>query len=509
MVVVLGDFNATIGEEVLGVTGPYALGQQSSDNGERLLSFATTHGLCVTNTMFQHKQIHQASWYPPNAKAQPSLKDYILVRQRMRSFILDTRVYRGADIDSDHRLVVTSIILKLNRHKKKSMKSKFNVSLLTHDDVQSAFMESIQDKFNRRCTSADINGKYSEMKEAILETAEEHLKGCRKVQKSWFSNATLKIIEEKRMAFIRWQEDRTDPQRTETYKALRKQVRRAVTSDKEKWLDGVMDEMEEDMKRHRLGNFYKKMRRLNSKQPSVSNIVNEDGELLQTNEERMARWRRHFAGILNVEHGVSENTTDHLIDNSGGETPEITRGEVVKAVQRLKNGRSPGEDEIVAEMLKAGGEATAEWLFDIIRGVWRTRTVPVEWKRSVLIPIHKKNDRKVCDNYRGIALLSVPGKVLSLILLERLQTIIDPQLLDSQCGFRRGRGTVDQIWVTRQLVERANEYQTPFSLGFVDLTKAYDSVDRSTLVAILRHYGVTHQLTSIVADLHTGTTRRV
>ena len=217
MVVVLGDFNVTIGEEVLGVTGPYALGQQSSDNGEQLLSLATTHGLCVTNTMFQHKQIHQASLYPPNAKAQPSLKDYILVRQRMRSFILDTRVYRGADIDSDHRLVVTSIVLKLNKHKKKSMKSKFNVSLLTHYDIQSAFMESIQDRFNRRCTSADVNGKYSEMKEAILETVEEHLKGCRKVQKSWLSNATLKIIEEKQMAFIRWQEDRTDPQRIETY----------------------------------------------------------------------------------------------------------------------------------------------------------------------------------------------------------------------------------------------------------------------------------------------------
>ena len=150
-----------------------------------------------------------------------------------------------------------------------------------------------------------------------------------------------------------------------------------------------------------------------------------------------------------------------------------------------------------------------EWLFDIVREVWRARRVPAEWKRSVLVPIHKKNDRKVCNNYRGIALLSIPGKVLSLILLERLQTIIDPQLLDSQCGFRRGQGTVDQIWVTRQLVERANEYQTPIALGFVDLTKAYDSVDRSTLVAIQRHYRVTHQLADIIADQYTGTTCRV
>ena len=76
--------------------------------------------------------------------------------------------------------------------------------------------------------------------------------------------------------------------------------------------------------------------------------------------------------------------------------------------------------------------------------------------------------------------------VLSLILLERLQTIIDPQLLDSQCGFRKGKGTVDQIWVTQQLVDQANEYQTLMSLGFVDLTKAYDSMGRST-VAIQSH----------------------
>ncbi len=51
------------------------------------------------------------------------------------------------------------------------------------------------------------------------------------------------------------------------------------------------------------------------------------------------------------------------------------------------------------------------------------------------MPLHKNKDKKVCDNYRGVALLSVPGKVLALILLERLQTIIEPQLLEAQCGF--------------------------------------------------------------------------
>ena len=119
--------------------------------------------------------------------------------------------------------------------------------------------------------------------------------------------------------------------------------------------------------------------------------------------------------------------------------------------------------------------------------------------------MHKKKDRKVCDNYRGISLLSIPGKVLSLVLLDRLKTIIDPQLMEAQCGFRKGRSTVDQIWATRQIIERATEYQGTVHLGFVDLTKAYDSVDRSALITILKQYQVPQQLIDIIKELYTGT----
>ena len=62
-----------------------------------------------------------------------------------------------------------------------------------------------------------------------------------------------------------------------------------------------------------------------------------------------------------------------------------------------------------------------DWLWELLREVWRTKQVPQEWKNAILIPLHKKQSRKACDNYRGIALLSVPGKVQSLTLLNRLQ----------------------------------------------------------------------------------------
>ena len=102
-------------------------------------------------------------------------------------------------------------------------------------------------------------------------------------------------------------------------------------------------------------------------------------------------------------------------------------------------------------------------------------------------------------------MLSVPRKVLALILLDRLQTIIDPQLMDAQCGFRKGRRTVDQLWVVHQVVERATEYRNPLYLCFVDLTKVYDFVNRQATTAILKEYEVSQQLVEIIEQMHTGT----
>ena len=73
-------------------------------------------------------------------------------------------------------------------------------------------------------------------------------------------------------------------------------------------------------------------------------------------------------------------------------------------------------------------EDNMDWLTELMQEVWRTRKVPQDWRNALLIPLFNKKDRKLCDNYRGISLFSVPRKVLALILLKRLQTIIDPQL---------------------------------------------------------------------------------
>ena len=78
LIIVMGDFNAAISDSVEGVVGPHGLCKKTNDNGERLVFFTSSNDLTITDSLFPHKLIHQASWYPPNSRAQPSLKDCLV-----------------------------------------------------------------------------------------------------------------------------------------------------------------------------------------------------------------------------------------------------------------------------------------------------------------------------------------------------------------------------------------------------------------------------------------------
>ena len=111
--------------------------------------------------------------------------------------------------------------------------------------------------------------------------------------------------------------------------------------------------------------------------------------------------------------------------------------------------------------------------------------VPSDFKNALIVTIFKKGDKSICGNYRGISLLSTAGKVLSVILLKRLIPVAEEILPETQHGFRLNRGTVDMIFVARQLLEKSKEHRVPLHLIFFDLEKAFDSICRETLWTLL------------------------
>ena len=107
-----------------------------------------------------------------------------------------------------------------------------------------------------------------------------------------------------------------------------------------------------------------------------------------------------------------------------------------------------------------------------------------------IVTLYKnKGDRGDCNNFRGISLLSITGKVFARVVLNRLQKLAEKVYPESQCGFRASRSTIDMVFSVRQLQEKCREQRRPLYLAFIDLTKAFDLVSRTGLFALLQKIG--------------------
>ena len=118
--------------------------------------------------------------------------------------------------------------------------------------------------------------------------------------------------------------------------------------------------------------------------------------------------------------------------------------------------------------------------------------------------IYKNNGSKAdCANYRGISLLSVAGKILTKILQKRINTaVVKPNVAEPQCSFRRGRGTAEMIFAARQIQEKCIEQQKNLLAVFIDLTKAFDTVNRHAQWQVLTKNGIPTKIVNILKSLH-------
>ena len=129
---------------------------------------------------------------------------------------------------------------------------------------------------------------------------------------------------------------------------------------------------------------------------------------------------------------------------------------------------------------------------------------PQDWKRSVFIPVPKKGNAKECSNYRTVGLISHASKVMLKILQARLQQYVNCALPDVQAGFRKGRGTRDQIANICWIMEKAREFQKNIYFCFIDYAKAFDYVDHNKLWKILKEMGIPEHLICLLRDLCAG-----
>ena len=142
-------------------------------------------------------------------------------------------------------------------------------------------------------------------------------------------------------------------------------------------------------------------------------------------------------------------------------------------------------------------------LHSICQKIWKPQQWPQDWKRYVFISITKKGNAKECSNYCPIALISHASKVM-LEIQARLQQYVNRELPDVQAGFRKGRGTRDQIPNICWIMEKSREFQKNIYCCFIDYAKAFDCVDHNKLWKILREMGIPDHLTCLLRNLYAG-----
>ena len=160
----------------------------------------------------------------------------------------------------------------------------------------------------------------------------------------------------------------------------------------------------------------------------------------------------------------------------------------------------------------SGGNGIPAELFEILKGdavkvlhskcqqIWKTQQWPQDWKRSVFITIPKNGNAKECSNYHTVALISHASKVMLKIHQAKLQQYMNQELPDVQAGFRKGRGTRDQIANISWVIEKAREFQK--CICFIEYAKPFDCVDHNKLWRILKEMRIPDCLTCLLRNLY-------
>ena len=161
--------------------------------------------------------------------------------------------------------------------------------------------------------------------------------------------------------------------------------------------------------------------------------------------------------------------------------------EIVKAIRSPKNRKAPGQDRLSAELFKADPVLAAQVLQPLFGAIWKSKQIPEDWTEGVIIKIPKKGAPNNCNNWRGITLLSIPSKILSKIIIERISEAVDKKLRKEQAGFRKGRGCTGQIFTLRNIIEHCTEWQRQLYINFVDLKRPLTVFTEKVFGTFLEH----------------------
>ena len=214
-------------------------------------------------------------------------------------------------------------------------------------------------------------------------------------------------------------------------------------------------------------------------------------------EEIKKRWKEYteelYKNGLNDLYNHDDQVT-HL-------EPDILECKAKWVLGNITTNKATRGDGIPVELFQIRKD-DVKMLHSICQQIWKTQQCPRDWKRSVFIPIPKKGNAKECSNYQIITFISYASKVMLNILQVMLQHYVNCKLPYVQAGFRKGRGTRDQIANIHWITGKAREFQKNIYFCFIDYAKAFDCIDHNKVWKILQEMGIPDHLTCLLRNLY-------
>lgn len=430
-----------------------------------------------------------------------SVVDYVLVQGELMDMMAYFKVHDWLAYMSDHCMISTALRsripnapcddtikperCRINKYKWDKEAINRYQTLMASQEIQKRLESCVP----AEKTAQEVNNAVKSFNDTLIFVADETLVKCkdvkiqpnRPVSKKWYTQECKqmkKVIHSKGKEL---QKSPTDQQLRAEFYQQKKSYKKLVRRSKRGHKDNLISELEaiEQKDTKQFWRLLKDLRDLDNDKADPADGI------------KLPKWHNHFSKLFsqnpnrpkiqgyhrdyNPETG--DYTTEHPLDQ------DITTSEVTKALNALKMGKAIGMDSISNELLKYGCNSISNTLQDLFNAILKSGIYPDIWSISYIKPIYKAGSRSQPDNYRGISISSCVAKLYSMILNNRLQTILKDQeiIKEEQIGFKEGARTSDHIFVLKTAVDSYIKKRRCVYSCFIDLKKAFDSVWREAM----------------------------
>lgn len=501
IIIVMGDLNAKIGEGRQGeVVGPYGLGDRN-ERGDKWIEWCEEKGQIIINSFIRLHPRRRWTWKSPDGQYKNQI-DYFTINKRFRNAITKCKTYPGADVGNrcDHVPVVAQLRLKLKKIAKAQTVVRRDWGQLKREGTKSAFQLEVKNRFdvlqesqeNQENEKHQVEKEWYSLQNALKEVTEQLIPEKRNIAKQrWMTDEILEMMEERRKV----------KGNAVRYEQMDREVKEKCKERKEEWLKESCEEIEE-LQKVNATRMYDKIKEMTGKKRTSRNSVVKDpqGNIIMDQDKVLKTWEEYVRKLYDDIREIRPETEIEIEGRLQG--PPIIKEEVRKAIKGMKKGKAVGEDNISVEMIEALDKFGIERVTRLANLIYDTGYIPQKMRESIFITIPKKEGAMECEKHRTICIMSQLGKILLSIIRNRIEKKIDNNVGEEQYGFRKGKGTVNAIFVLRMIMERAIEVQKDIYLCFVDFEKAFDTVRHEDMINMLKDIGLDGKDIRVLKNLY-------